>query len=111
MKLNIENIKLVTDVIQMDVEFPYYGWYSNKKEEIIKIYPEYYVSDKNIIKRFVIVKIKKGWNIETSILNKFILVSNNIVNAELSIYLRDYADLATEQEFLDFRSNAFNELI
>jgi hypothetical protein len=111
MKTNIENKKFVTEVVSKNITFPYYGWWSHKKEDIIKMYPEYYEHDKSVLKRIVVVKIKMGWNTDTEIRKDFISVSNNVISSEIQIYLRDYADQATEAEFLEFRNKAIIDLI
>ena len=111
MKINVENRKFVSERIQLDVNFPYYGWWSSKKDGIIKMYPEYYQHDKTLLRHIVVITIKMGFSINTEIRRDHILVSDtNLINSEIQGYLRDYADQATEQEFQKFKFLAVEDL-
>jgi hypothetical protein len=112
MKINVENRKFVSERIQLDVNFPYYGWWSSKKDGIIKMYPEYYQHDKTLLRHIVVITIKMGFGINTQIYREHILVSDtNLISEDIQHYLRDYADVATEKEFNAFKFKAVEDLI
>ena len=109
MKIKIEEIKVVTEIFEKNVDFPYFGWWSNKKDEIIKIFLEYN-DDETIINGVKCVVIKNGWNINSSITSNNIHVHDNIIDNDIDILLRDYHVIATEKEYNDFREIAINKL-
>jgi hypothetical protein len=48
--------------------------------------------------------------LNTTIRCEIIRVSNNVIEEDISYILRDYSDVATEQEFINFRVEVLNEL-
>jgi hypothetical protein len=111
MKTKIEKIKVVKEIIESEINFPYIGWWSNKKEDIIKMYYEYYEHNTKIPKHLKCIIIRNGWDINSSITSKTISVHNGVINGDIIPILRDYADLATEEEFQEFREKTLKELI
>jgi hypothetical protein len=119
MKFNIDSRKVTSEIITQEITFPYYGWWSPRKNEIIKMYPEYYDDGSETIKSIGVITISKGWAIDTRIISKHIFVKNKtidggiceIINDDILTFLRDYADVATEEEFLNFRLEAIKLLI
>ena len=102
MKIQIEDTKYEKVITEKEINFPFIGWWSNKKEEIIKIDYEYYDYNPEIPKGLKCIIVKNGWNINPSIVANTILISNGVVNNDIIPLLRDYADIATEQEFQEF---------
>jgi hypothetical protein len=112
MKTQIEETKFVKEIIEKDINFPFFGWWSNKKEEIIKIYYESSDYTPDIPKHLKCIIIKNGWNINPSITSKTISVSNDgIINGDIIPLLKDYANIATEQEFNEFKQTTFEALL
>jgi len=107
--IQIEETKFVKEIIEKDINFPYIGWWSNKKEEIIKIFYEY-DSIPNIPKHLKYIIIKNGKNINPSIVSDTISITNGIIDGDIIHLLRDYADIATEKEFQEFRKITLNTL-
>jgi len=115
MKIYINNKKIVEDIISKEVVFPYYAWYSEKKESIIKMYPQYYKYTSKL-QYIIIIKIIKDWNVDTQIIKDHIVVLESdrytsIIDEKIQTYLTDYWILATEEEFLKFRQQAIEDLL
>jgi hypothetical protein len=110
MKIKIEETKLVNNVIERDVNFPYIAWYSNKKDEIIKIYYEYGDVLPNIPKFLKCITIRNGWNINPLITIRIIHINNGIISDDIIQLLRDYTDMATEQEYNYFKQSVLKYL-
>jgi len=104
--MKIENIKLVKDVIEKDIKLPYYGWWSHKKEECIKIDYDNELKPKQI--NYVIAT--NGFGIRTSIYGDYIPITNDVVDKEINQLLLDYDTEATEQEFDEFKLRTINKL-
>lgn len=110
MDVKIECIKRVSEIISKKIEFPYYGWWSHKKETIIKMYPVYDKHDTSHINSIKIIKISCGFGFDTFITTENITVSNGVIDEEITYFLRDYADIATETQFNDFKNIALNDI-
>jgi hypothetical protein len=113
MNINIKDFKVVNETLTREIEFPFYGWWDNKKERIIKMYPEYYTVLPKLkkIKRIVIIWINLGWNTDARIIKLHVLVNNDVIDNDIQAYFNDYTLKATEAEFLEFRDKAIKELI
>lgn len=110
MNTKIKTTKFVEETIERDITFPYIGWWSNKKEEIIKMYYEYYDHIPDTPKHLKCIIIKNAWNINPAIISKTIIISNGVIAGDIIAYLRDYADLASEEEFQEFRTKTIETL-
>jgi hypothetical protein len=111
MKTQIEETKFVKEITEKEINFPFIGWWSNKKEEIIKMFFEYYEHEASVPKHVKCIIIKNGWNTNPSIVSKTISVSNGVINGDIIPFLIDYADIATEQEFQEFRQTTLEALL
>jgi hypothetical protein len=101
---------VVNETLTLDVSFPYYGWWNHKKDSIVKMFPVYHTHDKKLISYILVIKVVKGFSLNTSIISDIIHVSNNVIDENITYILRDYVTVATEQEFKNFRLEALNEL-
>jgi hypothetical protein len=87
--IKIKTTKTVEEIISKNISFPYYGWWSNKKDSIIKMYPKFYKYDHSVIEKIIVIRITKGFGLQTKINNDYIFVSgiDNIINEEILSYL------------------------
>jgi hypothetical protein len=111
MNITLAHFEVKNSTVTREVEFPLYRWWDNKKERIIKMYPEYYEHAPELMKRIIIIKINRGWNTDAQIAKEHILVHGNIIENEIQHYFNDYTEKATEAEFLEMRDNAIIDLI
>lgn len=110
MKTQIAEIQRVTVITEKDINFPYIGWLSKDKEEIIKIDCEYFNYLLDIPKHLKCVVVKNDIKYTPSITTSYTSVSNDVINGDILPLLRDYADLATEEEFNLFMDATFEAI-
>ena len=111
MNITIANFEVKNTTVTREVEFPLYRWWDNRKERIIKMYPEYYDSTPKHMYRIIIIKIDRGWNTDARIVKEHVLVHENVIQNAIEAYFNDYTVKATEAEFLEMRDNAIIDLI
>lgn len=111
MMIRINERKFVEQIIEKDITFPFIGWWSSKKDKIIKICYEYYDVTPKLPKQLKCIIIQNGWNFHPSIFSKIIPISNEgVVDDEIIPLLRDFSDVATEQEFQEFKESTLKIL-
>ena len=64
MKVKIEQTELITTITEKEINFPYFGWWDHKKEQIVKID---YGKDIHKSHKLNCVTIRNGWCINPSI--------------------------------------------
>jgi hypothetical protein len=111
MNIIVANFEVKNITVTREIEFPLYRWWDNRKERIIKMYPEYYDHDPKLMKRIIIIKIDRGWNTDARIVKEHVLVHGNVIENGIEAYFNDYTEKATEAEFLEMRDNAIIDLI
>ena len=108
MKIKIEEIVATKIIQEREINFPYIAWWSNHKEEIIRIDIEYYADKPNFLKCTI---VQSGWTINSEIKTKKIGITNNgVIEEEFNFILRDYANIATEIEFKEFLEKTYNDI-
>ncbi len=116
MELKVEVLESVVKIAHKHIEFPYYGWWDHKKDNIIKMDIVYYDNDviniiANKISHINIIEINYGFCVNTNIKKSKVRVGNlDIVNNDINHYLRDYCDMATEEEYNKFKKQALKDL-
>jgi len=112
METKIRTFEQVEKIIDKNIDFPYYGWWSYKKEEIIKIDLVLSICFPGRIDHLKIIKIQSGFAIKSSITSDRLTISDEgIIHGDIIYLLRDYADIATAQEYSDFRESVIDELV
>lgn len=110
MKVDVKIIKRTEAIEPHEIEFPFYGWYSQRRDEIVKLDLKYFEHDKSKIEKVVILKARNGFAINPLLSQISISVSNNVIDEEILIFLRDYATPASDEEFVRFRIQTINAL-
>lgn len=111
MILKIDTTNVIHKTIKRDIEFPYYGWYSHKKDGIVRLTCLYDEYKPNRLVGIKCVKISHGFGLNSSITEKTISVFCNTVHEDIVYVLRDYADIATEKEFNEFKDIVITSII
>jgi hypothetical protein len=110
MNIQVNNTKIVSEISTLDINFPYYGWWDSKNRSIVKMIPVYYSHDVSLINYILVIKVTKGFSLNTAITSDIIRVSKNVIDENITYILRDYSIVATEQEFKKFRLEVLNDL-
>lgn len=109
MELKVKKQVFKENIETIEVTFPYFGWWDSDKDEIIRIDIEYYTYNASV-SHLKYVKICNNWGSTPSIIAGIVRAERNIVGEDLTILLRDYADIATEEEFEKFKEDALNKI-
>ena len=114
MEVKINKLNTVKEIITKDIKFPYYAWYSGKKVLIVKIdvkYFDYDIKSNDVLRYVSCTFITNGFGFSPSIRTKKITVyDNNVIDNDINETLRDYTDIATEQEYVDFLNETFEAI-